>query len=123
MSIEAIEYSKANDLYILSLPSHTTHVLQPLNIGVFKSSKTHFSKASARYMADHPGQVITTDLSLVADAWPHSFTKLNIMSGFIRKSGLFTCIVDDRCAAPSRVFHTSMIDLVSQSLTLLLLKK
>ena len=29
MSIEAIEYAKNNQIYILCLPSHTTHILQP----------------------------------------------------------------------------------------------
>lgn len=111
MSIEAIEYSKVNGIFILCLPSHTSHILQPLDIGVFKSFKTYFSKAGARYMADHPGCVITTDklASLVADAWPHALTQLNIMSGF-QKSGLFPfnpSVVDDRCTAPAKVFHTS----------------
>ena len=48
MSIEAIEYSKVNGIFILCLPSHTSHILQPLDIGVFKSFKTYFSKAGAR---------------------------------------------------------------------------
>ena len=112
MSIEAIEYSKVNGIFILCLPSHTSHILQPLVIEVFKSFKSYFSKAGARYMADHPGRVITTDklVSLVADACrPHALTQLNIMSGF-RKSGLFPfnpSVVDDRCTAPTKVFHTS----------------
>ena len=77
MSIEAIEYSKVNGIFILCLPSHTSHILQPLDIEVFKSFKSYFSKAGARYMADHPGRVITTDklASLVADACrPHALT-------------------------------------------------
>ena len=60
-------------------------------------------------MADNPGMVITSDVlaSIVAEAWPRSFTQLNIMSGF-RKSGLFPLnpsMVDDRCIAPSKVFQ------------------
>ena len=49
MSIEAIKYSKDNGIYILCLPSHTTHILQPLDIGVFKSFMTNFSKACTNY--------------------------------------------------------------------------
>ena len=60
-------------------------------------------------MADNPGWVITTDVfaSIIAEAWPHSFTQLNIMSGF-RKSGLFPLnpsMVDGRCIAPFKVFQ------------------
>ena len=34
-------------------------------------------------MSQHPGRVVTADklASLVAEAWPHSFTNVNIMSG------------------------------------------
>ena len=62
-------------------------------------------------MIDHPGRVITTDklASLVADPWPHALTQLNVMSGF-QKSVLIPfnpSVVDDRCTAPAKVFHTS----------------
>jgi len=51
---------------------HTTHILQPLDVGVFKSFKSHFSKACSKYVAKHPGVVVTPDMlaSLVAEAWP-----------------------------------------------------
>lgn len=56
------------------------------------------------YMAKYPGRVVTNDklAALVADAWPHSFTTLNVMSGF-RKCGLFPfnpSAIDDRRLAP-----------------------
>ena len=110
LSIEAIEFARANNVHLLCLPSHTTHVLQPLDIGVFKSFKSHFSKACASHIAKHPGRVITVDLlaSLVGEVYPHAFTSLNIMSGF-RKSGLFPLnpsIVDDRQLAPSKAFRS-----------------
>ena len=109
MSIEAIEFAKSNDIHVLCLPSHTTHILQPLDIGVLKSFKSHFSRACTKFMADNPGWVITTDVLafIIAEAWPHSFTQLKIMSGF-RKSGLFPLnpsMVDGCCIAPSKVFQ------------------
>ena len=114
MSIEAIEYCKSNEIYILCLPSHTTHILQPLDIGVFKSFKSNFSKACTNYMSKNPGRVITPEFlaSLVVEAWYVSLTHLNIMSGF-RKSGLFPfnpSMVNDRCTAPSKVFEKTDTD-------------
>ncbi len=75
----SIEFARENGIHILCLPAHTTHILQPLDVGVFKSN---FSKACTHYIASHPGRVITTDIlaSLVAEVWPCSFTLLNIMS-------------------------------------------
>ena len=46
VSISLIEVARANDVHILCLPAHTTHLLQPLDVGVFKSFKA-FSKAYA----------------------------------------------------------------------------
>ncbi len=65
----------------LCLPAHTSHVFQPLDMGVFKSFKSNFSKACTFYLTKYPGRVITTDIiaSLVATAWPNSMTPNNIM--------------------------------------------
>ena len=56
ISIELIELARANEIYMLCLPAHTTHVLQPLDVGVFKSFKTFFSKACHKYLTKHPGR-------------------------------------------------------------------
>ncbi len=111
ISISVIEFSRENGIYILCLPAHTTHILMPLDVGVFKSFKSNFSKACTHYIASHPGRVVTTDVlaSLVAEAWSRSFTLLNIMGGF-KKCGLFPfnpSAVDDRQSAPSKAFQAT----------------
>ena len=82
-TIEVIELARASNVHIQCLLAHTTHVLQPLDVGGFKSFKSHLSKACSKYMSQYPGRVVTADklASLVAEAWPHSFTSVNIMSG------------------------------------------
>ena len=111
MSIELIELARANDVHLLCLPSHTTHILQPLDMGVFKSFKSNFSKACSKYLAAHPGRVITSDklASLVAEAWPFSLSPLNIMSGF-KKTGIYPLNrseVTDRQIVSSKLFQQS----------------
>ena len=61
VSIEIIELARENDIHILCLPSHTTHLLQPLDVGIFKSLKSHYNKECKKYMVQHPGRVITTE--------------------------------------------------------------
>ena len=75
---------------MLCLSAHTIHVLQPLDVGVFKSFKTFFSKACHKYLTKHPGRVITSDViaSLIGEVWPQSLTPLNIMGGF-KKCGIY----------------------------------
>jgi len=78
-----IEQARANNIHLLCLPGHTTHILQPLDVEVFKSFNTNFSKACSRYIAK-TGRVVTTDkiATLVAEAWPVSYTALNVMAEF-----------------------------------------
>ena len=73
MTIKLIELARANDIHILCLPAHTTYILQPLDVGVFKTFKANFSKACHKYIAERPGRVITTYAiaSLIGAAWRH----------------------------------------------------
>ena len=34
VSIEVIELARSNDVHMLCLPTHTTHILQPIDVGV-----------------------------------------------------------------------------------------
>lgn len=79
-----------NEVHLLCLPSHTSHVLQPLDVGVFKSFKSFFSKICNQYMAKNQGRVITEDIlaSLVGSALAQSHTPINIFSGF-KKGGIY----------------------------------
>ena len=107
--IDLIELARANEVHLLCLPSHTTHILQPLDVGVFKSFKTNFStKARSKYFLKNPGRVVTIDVlaSLVAEAWPNAFTAVNIMAGF-KKTGVYPLNpgeVTDQQLVPSKAF-------------------
>ena len=90
VSIEAIEFARSNYIHMLCIPAHTMHILQPLDIGVFKSFKSFYYKACKKRIAELPNRVITTEqiASLVGTAWPQSLTPVNIMSGF-KKTGIY----------------------------------
>ena len=104
ISIDVIELARANDIHLLCLPAHTMHTLQPLNLGVFKSFKTAFSKQCRAYTAEKPGRVVTVDVlaSLLGKACPVSHMPVNILSGF-RKCGIYPLNpgqIDDHQIAP-----------------------
>ena len=84
ISMEVIKLAQENQIHLLCLPSHTSHILQPLDVGVFKSLKSHFNKACRDFLFSHPGHVIRSeDLSgLLVEAWPKAVTPVNIMKGF-----------------------------------------
>ena len=106
ITIDVIEYARSKEIHLLCLPSHTSHILQPLDVGVFKSFKSFFSKACRQYMAKNPGRVITKDIlaTVAGDAFAQSHTPLNILGGF-KKSGIYPFNpgqVSDRQLAPSK---------------------
>ena len=111
ISIEVIEFARSNDIHMLCIPAHTTHILQPLDVGVFKSFKSFYYKACKKQLAEHPNRVITTEqiAGLVGKAWPQAMTPVNIMSGF-KKCGIYPLNpgeVTDRQIAPSTLFPRS----------------
>ena len=40
MSVKFNNYCKLNNIIIVSMPAHLSHLLQPLNVGIFLSLKT-----------------------------------------------------------------------------------
>ena len=50
ISINIIKLARENSIHIIYLPPHTTLLLQLLDIGVFKSFKSHYNDQCRKYM-------------------------------------------------------------------------
>ncbi|XP_035432885.2 uncharacterized protein LOC118264478 [Spodoptera frugiperda] len=89
-SVEMLEYANENEIILLSMPSHTSHFLQPLDRAVFKSLKSHFYEQCRLWINQNPGRRITrlSFGSLLNKAWGKAATAENAISGF-RASGVF----------------------------------
>ena len=61
ISLELIEMARQNDVHLLCLPSHTTHVLQPLDVGVFSCFKNHIGLVLHSLVSGSAGRVPTTE--------------------------------------------------------------
>ncbi|XP_049782431.1 uncharacterized protein LOC126184110 [Schistocerca cancellata] len=82
-SIAAISYAKENAIILLTLPPHTSHKLQPLDVGVFASFKKLCNTECFDLMADTGRSITIYDVAgLVGRAFPLAFTSRNICSGF-----------------------------------------
>jgi hypothetical protein len=55
VTLEAIEHAKDIELDMITLPSHTSHALQPLDVYCFKPFKTTFKKVgdATMYKSNH----------------------------------------------------------------------
>ena len=90
LSIKALDLAKNNGVTILTMPPHSSHKMQPLDISVFVPFKIYYIDAVKSWLLNHPGVPITIYeiASCVKIAYEKSFTITNIQSGFW-KSGIF----------------------------------
>lgn len=89
INLPAINFCRDNGIVLLTLPPHSSHKLQPLDVSVYRSFKLHFNGACSTWMVNHPGMAISImDMAeLAGKAFGKSFTLSNITSGF-SKSGI-----------------------------------
>ena len=58
-NLEALVLARDHGIVMLSLPSHTTHRLQPLDRSFFKALNSKYNIACNKWMRSHPGRCIT----------------------------------------------------------------
>ncbi|KAJ4447655.1 uncharacterized protein [Periplaneta americana] len=84
ISIRAVSLAKENGIVLLTIPPHTSHKLQPLDVAVYGPFKPYYNKACDRWLINHPGQTLRIyDVAgLKGEAYPFAFTPNNIIKGF-----------------------------------------
>jgi hypothetical protein len=88
--LDTIKQAAEDDIVIFVLPPNTTHLVQPLDKGIFGPLKISWRETCHKYLLEHPGRVITRyDFSkLFSKAWMKAMTMKNIRSGFAT-TGIF----------------------------------
>lgn len=59
LNLEAVLFCRENGIFLLSIPPHSSHKVQPLDRCFFKALETYFSEACSNWMVTNPGRVIT----------------------------------------------------------------
>lgn len=85
ISVDIVETALAHDITILKIPAHTSHLLQPLDLSVFKSFKNKWDAMVTTWQRQHIGQKLPKSLfsQYLGDTW----TKVSedvIKSGFTK---------------------------------------
>lgn len=90
ISPNGLDICKQNGIVLLTIPPHTSHRLQPLDVAVYGPFKAYFNEACDDFMVKNPGQTISLkDIAkLVGLAYQRAFTPLNITRGF-SKTGIY----------------------------------
>ena len=84
VTLEVVQKAKAEGLDIISLPSHTSHRLQPLDVSIFKSFKTAFRSYRDRWIVANKGRGAKKEelAEWVAMALRKALTEGRIKKGF-----------------------------------------
>ena len=90
VTLEVVTLAMNSGLDIISLPSHTSHALQPLDVSCFKPFKTAFRQIRDSWTLLNKGKKVEkTDLcEWTSQALEKSLTAKNIKSGF-KKTGIW----------------------------------
>jgi hypothetical protein len=87
-SLEFQELCKENNIYTLCMPPHSSHLLQPLDVGCFSPLKRAYSREVESLIRHHINHITKLEfLPAFKTAFNQSFTSANICSAF-RGAGL-----------------------------------
>ena len=84
MSIRLVELARSSNVHLFCLPPHTTHLLQPLDVGVFGPVKNAWrSVLKENQIATCAATVTKQEFPhLLVKLWDRSFLPQHFTSGF-----------------------------------------
>ncbi|CAH1995185.1 unnamed protein product [Acanthoscelides obtectus] len=85
-NLEAILLARKHGIVMLSLPSHTTHRLQPCDVSFFKPLNSYYNQAADKWLRTNPSQNITQFQvsALLGEAYAKAASVGNALSGFAK---------------------------------------
>ena len=108
VTLSLIEWARAQNIILFVLPPHTSHVLQPLDVGIFGPFSRIYNNVCHKFLRSEKGRAITKfDICrLSCEAYLKALTPNNIRSAF-RAAGVFPLsaqAVSSDKIAPSQVY-------------------
>ncbi|PIK37236.1 hypothetical protein BSL78_25928 [Apostichopus japonicus] len=108
VSLPAATFCAENGIILYCLPPHTSHILQPCDLGLFRTLKEHWNHAIIDFQKQNIGENVTkkTFAAVFSNAWKTA-TKPKASIGGFKASGLFPWdpnAFDREKLAPSEVF-------------------
>jgi hypothetical protein len=82
----ALEMAREHGVILLSLPGHTAHRLQPLNVSFFKPLTSYYIDEIEKWLRDNPGRCVTQFqvAAIFGRAYCRAASIGNIANGFAR---------------------------------------
>ncbi|KAJ8310927.1 hypothetical protein KUTeg_012792 [Tegillarca granosa] len=109
LSIGLINWAKSHNIILFVLPAHTSHVLQPLDLGRFGPFQKKYNSECHKSIRQNPSSTTYNICSLACRSYIHALSPANLQSSF-RKSGIYPynpSAVDEINFKPSVAFKSS----------------
>lgn len=89
-NVDVIDMAKENHVAIVCLPPHSTHKMQPLDVGFMAPFKTYYAQEIETWLRNNPGRTVPNTIicSLFGTAYERAAT-MEISVNSFRKTGLF----------------------------------
>ena len=89
ISTSFIDWAKDKNLILFVLPPNTSHLLQPLDVGIYGPFKSYYHAECSMYMKKNTGEVVTRYMCEIGcNAYLKAMTPMNIQTAF-RKTGIY----------------------------------
>lgn len=113
ISMTLIDWAKENNVVLFVLPAHTSHALQPLDLGCFGPFQRIYNAECHKFIRDNPSSRVTryNVCSIACKAYSHALSPENLKGSF-RRSGIYPfdpSAVDSSQFVPATVFNNEQI--------------
>ena len=90
VSLSVLQWARENNIIILILPAHTSHVIQPLDVGCFGPLQKVYNSECQKYMRANIGATISKFVigEIGSKAYSKGLSPENLRSSF-RKTGIY----------------------------------
>ena len=90
-TLEACDLARRNGVILYRFPAHATHLLQPLDVAVFKSLKTSWYKAERKFRITNTGDFVTKAkfTEVFGEAWKELISKPSVAENGFKAAGLY----------------------------------
>ena len=111
INLTLTQWAERNNVILFVLPPHTSHLTQPLDVGVFGPFKKMYSIACHSYMQQNPGLTISkySVAALTSKPYTKALSAENLQAAF-KKTGIFPfqkTSISDADVAPAVIYETS----------------
>lgn len=109
ISVSLIDWAKQENIILFILPAHTSHVLQPMDIGCFGPFESIYNAVAHKYMRENCGASITRNniCPIACKAYSKALSPDNLQNSF-KKAGIYPFnpkVVEASCFLPSTVLE------------------